>query len=87
MQTNDSFANILPKRETSGPGCKILTSPSPNRIPRTNPRQKETRLNKSKLQKTGNKSCDFVASSFKWFVDMNTYSDKSIDMDLQTEFI
>lgn len=69
LQTNDNFASILPESDTSAPGFKLVASPSPNRSPRPNPGQKATRPNKAKLQKTGNKSCDFVASSIKSFAD------------------
>jgi hypothetical protein len=69
LQTNENFASILPESDTSAPGCRLVASPSHNHSPKPNPREKETRPNKAKLQKTGNKSCDFVVSSIKSFAD------------------
>lgn len=69
LQTNENFLSILPESDTSAPGCRLVASRSPNYCPVPNLRPKETRPNKGKLQKTGNRSCDFVASSIKSFAD------------------
>lgn len=69
LQTNYNFPSILPESDTNAPGCRLVASPSPNHGPGPNHRPKETRPNKAKLQKTRNRSCDFVTSSIKSFAD------------------